>query len=75
LNGSIPSQGLHYKAENGGDEQPHFLAKRTCSKKPHLHAGVKYDKIPAGSAITGELGLGSIGQGWQSVPSGQPETA
>jgi hypothetical protein len=28
-----------------------------CSKKPHIHAGIKYDKIPAKPSNTGELGL------------------
>ena len=30
---------------------------RTCVEKPHLHARIKYDKIPAESPATGEVGL------------------
>ena len=29
----------------------------SCVKKPHLHARTKYDKIPAESPATGEVGL------------------
>ena len=32
----------------------------TCVKKPHLHAGIEYDKIHAELPTTGELGLENL---------------
>jgi hypothetical protein len=34
-----------------------FVPKGLAARNPHHHVGVKYDKIPAGSSNTGELGL------------------
>ena len=58
---SIQPQGLHYNAPNSTDRRTHSRAVTTCSKKPHLHAGIKYDKIPHESAHAGELGLVKTG--------------
>ena len=57
MNLSIQPQGLHYKAPNRTEERNHFRAITTCSKKPHLYAGIKYDKIPTKPVAVGELGL------------------
>ena len=57
LNLSIQPQGLHYNAPNRPEGISHFRTVTTCGKKPHHHAGIKYDKIPIESPATGELGL------------------
>jgi hypothetical protein len=54
---AIQPQGLHYNAPHNDGERTHSPALTTCSQKPHHHAGVKYDKIPAKSTHAGELGL------------------
>jgi hypothetical protein len=53
----------HYLGKwNTAAKRSRFVGATTCGKKPHLHPGIKYDKIPAKSPNTGELGLGLPGK-------------
>ena len=52
-------QGLHYNALAALNRHADNHNQTTSVKKPHLRARVKYDKIPAVTPPTGEVGLTS----------------
>jgi hypothetical protein len=59
--GPTEDQGLHYNAPAAIGEPDGHRSQRTCVRKPHFHAGINYDKIPAELPTVGELGLAIVG--------------